>query len=540
MVFLRNQFTDRFDQVVGQLSLKGVDPEEAGVSAFYQTGREIQDAVASKMASAGGIKMYAIPENVAKHMNDAAKWASIVPRGARLYVDGPMNVWRSLVLAGSPRWIVNNVIGNTIFSVMQGAPLKRAVRLLDERFKRALNESHDGAGFMGHQFDTKFLDEVEKFLDDQGLLEQVTAGGYNKVEELAYRPHVDSDTKAGRLINKTRTAPGRTLGRFQKIGHGVRNFNSEIEAAFRENSFLTAFERAKGISSTKRAMARFENSHRRFERISKEGMTEAQAKAALNEVNHFLGDFSNLGPFERNIVRRFVFPFWGFYKFQAKLMLTFPFEYPARAQILNGLAQATQELSDAYGPMPSWLQSATPLSPPGAEVNFLTSTGPNPFSGLMANPFSQLSPPLKAIFEQFNKRDAFTGQRFSDPNAYTPYGSDQAFDIHTGEPIGPPRPGLIETVLGQVPQYEMLKELIAGGKSFDTSNILQAIQGRLSGDDRTLLKNAEGTARYPETLNDVLARFFGFPTTTYSLEKYQASLEQGSTQALREGIRRAG
>jgi hypothetical protein len=287
-------------------------------------------------------------------------------------------------------------------------------------------------------------------------------------------------------------------------------------------------------------MGRFERSQKRFENIMKDGMTDAQAKAALNEVNHFLGDFTNLGPFERHIVRRFVFPFWGFYKFQAKLMLTFPFEYPLRAQVLNGLAQATQELTDQYGPMPGWLQTATPLGPPGAEVNFLTSSGPNPFSGLMANPLSQLSPPLKTLVEQFQGRDAFTGQRFSDADTYTPFGSDQGYDIHTGEPVGPPRPGLIESVFGQVPQYEMLKDLIAGGKTYDTANIIQAISGRLSGSDKALLKDAEGTARYPETLNDVLARFFGFPTTTYNLEKYQQSLESGSEQALAEAVRRAG
>ena len=534
MVFLRKQLSNKFDDLVSDMRLKGIDPVEAGVNAFYQIGREAQDSIVAKLADAGGIKMYAVPEIVAKHMNDAAKWGQIIPKGARLYVDGPMNVWRSLVLAGSPRWIVNNVIGNTIFSIMQGAPVTRAFHLLEQRWKRVLNESNGGKGLLGHQFKTGFLDSVERTLDELGLRDQIDIG-YNKAEQLTYRPALGkegSTTRAGRFIEKSREAPGRTLSGFQKIGNRVRDFNSEIEAAFRENSFITAAERVQGISKTKAIMGRFRRSQTHFEDIMKDGLSPAKVKAALNEVNHFLGDFTNLGPLERHIVRRFVFPFWGFYKFQSKLLLTFPFEYPLKAEILKQLANVTDELQSVYGPRPDWLQTAIPLGPPGAEVKFLTTAGPNPFSGLLQNPISQLSPLFKIPLEQLQKRDTFTGQRFSDENTFTPFGSDQSFDIRTGEPVGPPTPGLIEAILGQIPQYELLKQVLAGGKTYDTANIFAGRSGAI--------KDKEGNIKYPTTIQEQLVRFLGFPTTTFSLENYQKSLEEGSQQALKEAIRRAG
>jgi len=531
MVFLRKQLADKFQSTAEDMMLKGLDESDAWTAAFHQTTRAAQDEIVSKLAEAGGIKMYAVPEIVAKHMNDAAKWAQIIPGGARIYVDGPMNVWRSLVLAGSPRWIVNNVLGNVTFSVMQGAPVGRAFHILEQRFKRVVNEKY------GLKMKTGLLDETEKALEAAGIRDQVALGGYNRIEELTPQVNLGekaSQTAVGKFVNRTREAPGRTLNRFQKIGHGVRSFNSEIEAAFRENSFLPASERALGISTLKRTMGRFERSHGRFERILKDGLTESQAKAALNEVNHFLGDFMNLGPFERNIARRFIAPFWGFYKFQSKLFLSFPFEYPLRASVLQQLVNVTEELSAAYGPRPEWLRSAVPLGPPGSEVKFLTTAGPNPFSGLMQNPLSQLSPLIKIPLEYALGRSTFTGDRFSDANTYTPFGSDQSFDIQTGEPVSAPRPGIIESTLGQIPQYDLLKELIAGGKTYDTANIIEALKGNAA------LTDAEGQTKYPTSIADLLTKFLGVPQTTYNLGAYQESLEEGKQAALREALRRAG
>jgi hypothetical protein len=522
----------------------GMSQGDATLAAIDEVVRTIQDRIASGELDAGGMTMYAVPAHVATRMTDAARAAGIINGPfAKVYFQGPMNVWRSLVLAGSPRWIVNNVLGNVVFSIMQGAPVLRAFHILEQRFKRILNEKYN------LKLKTAKLDELERRLkeagfDDTNVLEAAEMS-FNRIEAdtQTYIPDIEQTGPGGRLLVNSRrlralpkdklTRGERALRKFQKTGDMVRAFNGEIESSFRMNSALTAAEQLAGIGRMKRMMGHFQRGDDKMNRIFRDGLTENQARQVVREMNHFLGDFGDLGPWERNIIRPYIAPFWGFYKHVGKLLLSYPFEYPERALILNGLANVTKDLQEKYGEMPGWLESAIPLGPPSKEVKFLTTAGPNPFSGLMQSPIGMLSPPLKMALEQLQGRDAFTGQRFSDVNTYNPYGTDQFYDLRTGEQRNAPRPSFLNQALDQIPQYDMLKKLFAGGQAYDTSSLLDAMRGQA-----TIKDSETGETKFPSDIWDQLARLFGFPTTTYNLDKFQQSIEQGSEEAMREAMKR--
>jgi hypothetical protein len=543
---IRSQVSNSFRNTVEDLMMKGVKEDDARVAALAKITTEVQDNIVKAVSPDGAMKMYAVPEAMAKHMNDAAKWAGIVPKGAQVYVGGPMNVWRSLVLAGSPRWLVNNILGNSVFLTMQGASITKAMHLLEQRFKNILAEKYPAFDAFLRSTglrDTKLLDAIDDELKKAGLYDQVAGGGATLSRIETTNPHLYAgaeESRAGRFIEKSREAPGRVLHGFQKVGGGVRNFNSEIEAAARRSSFATAAERVKGVSAIKRAVGRFDHSGQRIQQLLKDGLTEGETKAVLNEVNHFLGDFSNLGPIERNIIRPYIVPFWGFYKFQAKLFLSYPLEYPLRAQVLAGLANVTKDLSDAYGPRPEWLKGAVPLGPPGAgNLSFLTTAGPNPFAGLFQNPLGQLSPLVKIPAEMALGRSLFTGKQFSDKDVVTPFGTDQQFRIVRQDgkvvdvvPITKVSPGILESILGQIPQYNLVKDFIAGGATFDTATIVDALKHQAT------LKTPEGETKYPVTFAQQLGRFMGFPVTEYDLTQFQAYLAEQKQAALTEAQNR--
>jgi hypothetical protein len=484
---------------------------------------------------------------------------------AKVYFQGPMNAWRSLVLAGSPRWIVNNVLGNAVMTIMQGAPVSRAFYLMEQRYKEILNEKY------GWNLKHGFLDEVRKNLDDAKLgdsygttVADEVGGTYSAVEANTpnYIPGVEAvPGPGGKIVMKTRSLRGRAeglsraerktnlsrgeraLNRGQRIGDAVRAFNGEVETAFRMNSALTAAERVAGIGHMKRMMGRFKSTEERMNRIFRDGLTEAEARVVVKEMNFFLGNFSDLGPWERNLIRPYIFPFWGFYKHTAKLLLSYPFEYPERAVVLGGLANVTQDMMDAYGPMPSWMEAAMPLAPPGTgDQPFLMTSGPNPFSGLFQSPLGGLSPLLKIPIEHFTGRNLFTGQQFSDKDTITPFGTEQQFKIirdENGKPIGTEpvdkvTPSLWEHMLSQIPQYELIKDAVAGGKTFDTSGIVDALS------HEGLIKDETGKAKYPLGTAQAVAKFAGFSQMPFDYSAYQTWLSEQQAAALTEALNREG
>jgi hypothetical protein len=491
----------------------------------------------------GSEQIYAVPKAVGDQLSSVARSAGIMNGPiAKVYLQGPMNVWRSLVLAGSPRWIVNNVLGNAVFSIMQGAPVLRAFHILEQRYARILNERY------GWHLKTGMIDELEAHLDEAGLLEDAvtTYAGVEREMKTVIPGAENVPGPGGKILTKSRTNPGRVLSRAQKIGGGVRTLNAEIETAFRMNSALTSAERLAGITRMKKMMSGFGKTQERMNAVFRDGLTEAKARTIVKDMNYFFGDFQDMGAWERNIVRPYIFPFWGFYKHVGKLLLSYPFEFPERAVVLGGIANATQDMMEAYGPMPTWMEGAFPLAPPGSgDQPFLMTSGPNPFSGLFQTPLAGLSPLLKIPIEHFTGRSLFTGQQFSDKDVVTPFGTEQQFKIvrdASGKPIDvvpidKVTPSPWEAILGQIPQYEQLKDLIAGGKTSDTSGIVDAIKSRLGRGGGLITDPETGEAKYPVSLASSVAKFGGFSTLPYDYRAYQENLEEQARAALTEALR---
>lgn len=519
LLFLNKRSKVMFEDTLDDLLSKGVDRDAALAQAIEVTVARNQDDLARLLGDLENVKMWAVPKVAADRMEDAARYAKFLQGKARLGYDSVMDGWRGMVLAGSPRWLVNNFLGNSVFAAMQGAKTSDVIRALSGRFKEMLGG------------ESKFLAEVRKLPG----YEDVPSGfvGSTTAQYIEHRPALAA-TGYGRGLERVAATRAARLGK--RFTTRMRQLNTVIEDSFRDASYLTAAERATGRSTIQRTGRQFMSSDRRVASIMESGFDEARAIQALNEVNSFFGNYGKMGAFERHVVRRWMVPFYGFYRHQISLLVRFPFEYPGRGQILNGLSQLTQEMASEYGPMPGWLEAGVPFGPPGqGEIGFFTGRGPNPFSATFEQLTDMLTPAIKIGLERARGESMFTGEPFTDRDIIRPYGTDEAFRIirdEQGNPVdvqplrGQPLPGILEHLLQQVPQYDQLKQLVAGGRTYDTATLLDALQGQAAVTDET------GAPAMPRSLFDVLSRYAGLGLTQYDLQRWQERQEELRQAAL--------
>jgi hypothetical protein len=516
---------------------KGTASEEALAKALKAT-EGVQDEVAGALANPEADRLFAVPKAVMDSLQSQIRplIGADAEKFLRNWWDTPLNLWRGAVLSGSPRWIINNLLGNVTFLKMQGGRVRDAAAIMATRFKKLLNEK------LGSNMDTSLLDA----LDAVPGIGKARGGLFSSSQQVNVRRGAALDTRAGKFAEGVSQSP---VGKgFHRFGEAMRGLNSQVEDAFREASYLKAGERLQMKAGIQRTARSFWSTKARAQAIAEHGLTPANSKALLDEVNYFFNDYTKMGPLERRVLKRFISPFWSFYKHVVKLTLTYPLDYAGKGEILKKLADVSAEIGADIGPLPSFLQGATPIgagSEQGA-TRFLNTRGPNPFSTLLQDPLSVVSPPIKVLLEQIQGRSTLTGQDFTAPDVVQPFGSDFKFKMVNGQPvpIEKVRPGILEHLLRQFPQFNLAEDLLSGGRRYDTSNLLDILKSRTIGtspEHAVLQTNAvTGEPRVPYDLLQKLLTYAGVSTTDYNVPNYQGRLSREEEAALKAWLTRIG
>lgn len=488
------------EEATAEHLMAGVPLEDALSDAIQTALPQIEDQVLALLQQQGK-QLYAVPKTVADQLHKFAK-PRLGGNAARIFWDGPTNVWRSLVLAGSPRWIVNNLLGNTTFLKLQGGRLRDVAKQV---------------------YSKRFRDELARIVP-----EDVAGGFFSSTQQ--YTPHLGraAETPIGQITEAAKaSAPVRAASR---AADRMRQWNSHVEDAFRRASYLKAADRQAAMAGVKKTGRRFISSEARLRRISEAGANPRLVEKAIDEVNYFLNDYNALRPVERNVVRRFAMPFWSFYKHVAKMLTTMPVKHPARFEMLRLLTEVGNDFAEEQGPLPDWLEGAVPIGPgtkPG-DTRFLNTRGANPFSAIFQNPLTSIHPVLQGAIEQGTGRDILTGKQFTSPDAVSPFGSDEQYQWNpeTGqmEPVTV-RPGILEMMLGMVPQVDLYRDLRSPGS-------------RYSGSDDLITQPGTEQPMYPTNPMQDLLKFFGVSTTDFNVPQYQQGLAEDQAAALQELLRR--
>lgn len=418
----------------------------------------------------------AVPIEFAKRMEAIAK--SRDPALGQFY-QRALNKWRTLTLAYMPRWWINTAVGSAFLNMVKGV------------------------------WNPRDYIEARRLMSSGKLPAGVRLGGFAEHEAL--------EGPSGLL---TARAPTRAIYR------AVEN----LESYFRVSSFVHSLKKEQrramrgvgDVLGAYKGVMTDERNHSAYIDALLENPTLVEH--ALDDVNRFAYNMTELGPMERKYVRAFI-PFWGWYKFITKLVWRLPVEFPGRALALNQLGTIGQVKEQELGLIPDWMKGSLFLNMDKKHLAFLPTRGLNPFAQF-ANPFSdegtiqgllkwgQLSPAIQAALAGAGL-DTLTGAP-SDISPQEGVGQDfwgNPVDIITGKPLANvgQRASFrrsVATLLRSFPQYRIGEAWATGGNPVYPESIPFLAERP---------KGVNPSTRRPFTLQGVLAQYSGINPRTSNL-----------------------
>lgn len=450
--------------------------------------REITDTSArlQAMKDAG---FRAIPKQAAKVWEREMRTTN---KHVRLFWDrGIMAAWRYLTLLAVPRWLVNNAVtAAALYGLEYGG--RGGIRAFLEAVKRSPN----GDVYIGKMRRATRLwlkqttgakrvrvRQVGEVLDE--VAPRLKASSFSTAELRHMRPRAgfwrrSEEQGLEALFKKLRTESGGThrrtrlaLNRADKViggmSRGIVRANIEVENIFRD---------AAAIAETRRALKNIGEANTSLEKVIETWRKDGEFKPRevelmVERVLNAMGDFNNLGHVERSVIRRFIFPFYSWYKTIVQVTGRYVARNPARTLLLYQLGEAAlgPAKMGLLFPTPAYLRSYIPI---GADeqagtVAALSPVGANPFqtpsdlydqvsylwgdqegSASLAGPVSIMGPIPQALVTTLTGQDTFYGGEYSGP----------------GSGHGRLASGLGSTV--DVPQYRLAEQLGLGPMSYES------------------------------------------------------------------------
>ncbi len=388
-------------------------------------------------------EVWALPTHVAKHIDRAAKLT--FGKTFNFYYDTAMNMWKASVLSLSPRWVVNNTLGNISYMAIH-AP--GAIRYFIEQMmpsRRAYARSILGEEFSG-QIERDFI---------HGALGDPS-------ERLRIRGEDANVQWTSRLADW-----GETPGKLQKgssmvrtFSRGMRKVNAWIEDAARRGVAVDRLRIMGNLGAWKSSMSVLENA-------AYKGISPEAYPSIIKEVNKTLGDYLVMSPVEAQIIRRYVAPFYAFYRHTAKFIARMPFEHPLKAKILMQI----DELDKQMNPMPDYMRGAAEIFP----GQFLDFGRANPMNAVTQGYLPSISHPLLSLAVQRLTGTNPFGQPWTPPpgTLVETFGGEKYAILRgpNGEYLGVKalgdqawEPPLWQSVMSMVPQFGLLPNMDVFGR----------------------------------------------------------------------------
>jgi hypothetical protein len=520
------------DDVLMRALEQGLDEGEELASWLERTTIRNQEHMAQLLATQD-LELRAVPRVVAARLDSYIKQS--FGETVQVLWGAPTQMWKTLVLAGSPRWVMNNVVGNTIFLKLQGGRMSDVLRQLDGRWVKKLRRA------VGMQEDNQFKLALREVMSPS-TQRKVEAGGLYDVESHGHIRQYTDDTLAGRVASRMQQSSkvNAPLSKPRQFSDWVHRVNEGVEEAYRHASYMTAADRTAIRAGVLSNAHKFWTSKENLAAAFRTGMDEGAAGKLVDEVNHYLNDYNRMTPAGQNIIRPYLVPFWGFYRHATKMLLTMPFEHPGKAMLLRLFNDAAETERDKLGLMPSWLQNSLPLGPGAVagEYRFLSTAGMNPFNTVLESPLNIMHPYAKLMYEQSTGRSTFTGKQFTDPSVYKAFGSEQQYRVGADGvpiPIEKVTPGILQHVLSQIPQYNLVSDLLAGGATYDTADLIDILRGQ-----GTIIDEETGQPLYDKGMLLTIAKMLGYSESTFNpsafterrLAEIEAVLKQAEERTL--------
>lgn len=486
------------------LKLLQADPDNVvlvsrrGVQHALSQMQELQPGQALNETTAGAIFHEVAPDAVAVRANphdfiavpkaamDEWRTAAKAPTSLGRGYDSVLSLWKSGLLAFTPRWYTNNLVTNAALYGLAAGPDLRSLRL-------ARSEALKQPGVVPERIASTAAAEYGR-----------TAPALGRVEAL---PRFKNGAAAGFALN------------------------NRLESFWRRAAYIHA---AKGLLRDDGGKFRHLTQEEVADRIA--AMPEPMKAEAIRITEQFMGNFRHFNRLERDVLKR-VFPFYSWMRFVGSLTVGLPFRSPLRAQALALMSEARK--------VENPLDEIRPLYQRG-RINIhgfgLPTTGMNPFATAQdfiaaaasgANPADVATELVRAGAQQgssplvqiaagtWSGRNPFTGRDYSAPPGYggsvAAFGQEpQRFNQATGQwETYHPTPSLLEQVAQAVPYVPQLRSMLAGAnRPYDVTSTPDLIQHALGGGPPSwqLFKPSPVTGRGQAPLPYIspLAQILGF------------------------------
>lgn len=341
--------------------------------------------------------------------------------------DKSMRVFRTSVLALSPRWHVYNIIGGAVMMMGQTNPLTV----------------------------WKYLGEARNIVKGGfEALPQELRVGMSGAERLEGALQYQAGGALGKMINEATAAKpglGTTLdtlkGPAQKVSAG---FNKVVQASFKFNALFDDMYRTMSYLYG-------------YDKQLTKGMSrEIAQRTGIDLAKSTMQAWDSLTPLERSVARN-IMPFYSFMQHITRYVINYPMDHPVRASIMASFAK--NEIEDNQTGLPDIINAMIPFGGKDKEGNqkYISTRGINPFNdvasfftlqGLAGN----LNPVLSTMLEQLGV-DTQTGQPMLAKN--------MTFDPETGR-LSSNAPNPLTSIIGNlIPQSQLLLNLTGNSAEFN-------------------------------------------------------------------------
>lgn len=415
-----------------------------------------------------------IPKNIKDTLTKFFSSASSGEKLARAVLDPITDTWRFSVLALSPRWYINNTVGNFLLNALAGiTPL-------------------DYVRYGGK----KWLQYVPK-----EIRREIERGGIASVEK--------ATTKFGAAANLAKGVPGKLF-----------NVNQSIEQFFRRVHYgAMARKAARQVQGnlSPEALVRVQGALKNTDFDGITTMISSQNKAvqkqAIASVDKFLFNYGKLSLGERQYIRRIV-PFYSWYKNIFQLSAKLAYENPGRLALMYRMWQGLGAVSDPD--MPEWIRNRVPLplsiTDPTSKKQmplFVSFRAAMPFSDMlrMTDPteiLTSINPVAKIAIERVVKKELYGMKDFTSPY-YDPY-TGMTYDPKTGDVSQEkPLPDLLYHIAQQFPSFTLIEDIVKPYSKYSTGEPIV---------------DANGSARYGHHVVLTLLKQFGVNAIPFDAQSY--------------------
>lgn len=344
-------------------------------------------------------------------------------------------LFRTAVLPFSPRWHINNVLGNLFMAAVEDP---RALLHLGQGFKVA-NSLRKVMSALEKGGEATVPADVAAILDSMSPTMRASMSSL----EHAYTPDQGARLNIGKTAGKWWNQAQAAKSVIDKAADASYTWNQVVDDAFRASGYLSEYKRAiaKGLS--------------------------AEEAAARGEalVNKFAPRWNQMTPLERSIIRPLV-PFYSFLSHIVRYAYRYPVDHPFRVSVASSLIR--NELEDYKTGLPQMFASLFGIGSPDASGNqtFIDVGAANPFRNLgddltLAGFLGETNPLFKVALQQAGYDPASKGPDLFPQVEYDPNtGKLRAARTST--------PGLLGSLATSViPQLNILGAITGTSKEFN-------------------------------------------------------------------------